>query len=842
MTAVASVGTIQLEPHRRLAFLAGEPLMLGARAYDLLQALIDRRDRVVSKSELIRAVWPDVVVEENNLQVQIFALRKALGPTAITTVPGRGYRLTAAVQIVAPESVIADDTPPSQYWPSAHETIYGRDDELSQLATMLRNARLITLAGPGGIGKTRLALAASAAARFELADGVTVVDLAPLPRNANAEAVAAAVARALGVRFEVGQATSQTLAFAMRHQSLLLVLDNCEHLLEGVALLASALLAAAPGLHVLATSQEPLNVAEEEVLRLPVLAVPPPEDIDNALQYGAVAMFVARARAADQRFDLTAENRAAVVDICRQLDGLPLAIELAAARVPALGVVGLSARLNERLRMLTKGRRDVAARHQALRASLEWSLGLLTTDELSVFRSLGVFADGFTVELAQDVASTPKIDGWAVLDHLFSLVEKSLVVVDRGDPPRYALLESTRTIALELLHATGEYDTKRAAHVEAMMNVLQRVDDLFFTSNDYSADQTCLQREIENLRAALTWCEECGHDEKTVALLGLSGRLWNRCGLAGEASARFAMLAPWVEAHHVIPQHAAAFWLSMVVVAPESPPANVATAADAAVKIYSALEDKPRRALALCWRALVAGQLGQLEQAARDVASAVALDEPGWPPLLRAMILVAECSLHTRLGDVSRARTTREATLALAIASGDHPNIQFNLRKIADADLAAGDFEALMRSSDALIADAREHGPVWAARLAEGYRAVALLAADRLDDAIVAVRMALPAWRAAGWSGWLIDHLAWLVAARSQAAVAAQLLGCADALHAHVGRQRRVSEQRAVLATLRLIEGKLSARELDQWRSAGRELDEDAVMLLLEKDSSALAA
>lgn len=842
MTAVVSAGTIHLEPHRRLAFLAGEPLALGARAYDLLQALTERRDRVVSKNELMHVVWPDVVVEENNLQVQIFALRKALGPTAITTVPGRGYRLTATVQIVAPEAVTARDALPSQPGPSPPETIFGRDDELSQLATMLRSARLITLAGPGGIGKTRLAQAASAAERAELADGVTMVDLAPLPRNANAEAIAAAVARALDVRFEIGQATSQTLAFAMQHQSLLLVLDNCEHLLAGVAQLTSALLAAAPGLRILATSQEPLNVAGEEVMRLPLLAVPPPDDLDNALQYGAVEMFVARARAADQRFELTDENRAAVVDICRQLDGLPLAIELAAARVPALGVAGLSARLNERLRLLTGGRRDAAARHQALRASLEWSLGLLSSDELSVFRSLGVFAGGFTMEQAQDVASSPTIDRWAVLDHLSSLVDKSLVVVDRGDPPRYALLESTRTIALELLHATGEYDTKRAAHVEAMMNALQRVDDLFFTSNDYSAEQTRLQREIENLRAALTWCEECSHREKAVALLGPSGRLWNRCGLAGEASARFAVLAPWVDTHQLAPQHAAAFWLSMVVVAPESPPANVVAAADAAVKAYEALEDRPRLALALCWRALVAGQRGQLEQAARDVAASVALDEPRWPPLLRAMILVAECSLHTRLGDVPRARAVRETTLSLAIASGDHPNIQFNLRKLADADLAAGDFEALMRSSDALIADAREHGPAWAARLGEGYRAVALLAADRLDDAVVAVRMALPAWRAAGWSGWLIDHLAWLVAARSQATVAAQLLGCADALHAHVGRQRRVSEQRAVQATLQLIEGTLSARELDQWRSAGRELDEDAVMLLLERDSPALAA
>lgn len=830
MIAAVPMAALRLEPQRRLALLAGQPLALGARAFDLLQALAERRDRVVTKNELMDLVWPDVVVEENNLQVQISSLRKALGPNAITTVPGRGYRLTAELQT----PIAVAETPRTDKPAAPLDALIGRKDDLAQLATLLRSARLITLAGPGGIGKTRLALAAAAAARAEYADGVTVADLAPLPKDADAEAIAAAVARALDLRFDVGQASTQTLAFAVRHQSLLLVLDNCEHLLAGAAALTSVLLATAPGLHVLATSQEPLNLADEHVMRLPLLALPPPEDLDNAHHYGAVALFVARAVAADRRFVLTTALRAAVVDICTRLDGLPLAIELAAARVPTLGLAGLQARLDERLRLLTGGRRDAAARQQTLRASLEWSLALLTPDELSVFRSLGVFAGGFTVELAQDVANTAAIDRWDVLDLLASLVDKSLVVVDAADPPRYSLLESTRALALELLQAAGEHEAKRAAHAEAVLAALQRVDTLFYASNDYSAAQSHLLREIENLRAALAWCEERGDTAMAIALMGPSGRLWNRCGLAGEGSARFAALAPMVNDQVAAP-NAAAFWLSMVVVAPESPPAAVVAAASAAVEAYRALEDRPRWAYALCWRAIVAGQRGELDQAARDVAATAALDEPGWPPLLRAMILLAECSLHTRRGDATRARAVREAALVLVRASGDHPNIQFNLRKLADADLAAGDFDALMRSSQALIADARDHGPAWAARLGEGYRAVALLAAGHLDEAADAARVALPAWRAAGWTGWLIDHLAWLAAARGRAALAAQLLGCADALHARVGRERRVSEHRAVEATLRLVKDTLPAHELDQWRRAGQELDEDAALPILDE-------
>ncbi len=829
MTAAASTLVLRLEPQRRRALLGGEPLTLGARAYDLLQALAERRERVVSKHELMDLVWPDVVVEENNLQVQISSLRKALGPTAITTIPGRGYRFTCEVQTATPSLTPARPQAPQ----GTPDALIGRADELAQLATLLRQTRLITLAGPGGIGKTRLALAAAAAARDAHADGTAVVDLAPLPLGANADAIASAVALALDLRFDIDRPSTQAVAFALRYQSLLLVLDNCEHLLVGAAELTATLLATAPNLHVLATSQEPLNLAEEHVLRLPLLALPPSQDLDNAQRYGAVALFVARAAAADRRFVFDASNREAVVEICARLDGLPLAIELAAARVPALGVAGLRARLDERLRLLTGGRRDAATRQQTLRASLEWSLALLTEEERSVFCSLGVFAGGFTIELAQDMASNAAIDRWAVLDLLASLVDKSLVVVDAADPPRYALLESARALAIELLQTSGQWPAKRAAHALAMAALLHHVDRLFYTSNDYSPAQTRLLREIENLRAALAWCDECGDALMAVRLLGPSCRLWNRCGLAGEASSRFAALAPLIDPS-VPANDAALFWLGMVVVAPESPPAAVVAATTYAVKAFRALGDQPHEAYAWCWRAIVAGQRGNLAQARKDADAAAALEQADWPPLLRAMILLTDCSVHTRAGNTARARAVREAALMLVRASGDHPNIQFNLRKLADADLAAGDFDALMRSSEALIADARDHGPPWAARLGEGYRSVALLADGRLDEAAKAAYVALPAWRAAGWTGWLIDHLAWLAAARSQAPLAAQLLGCADAQHARVGRERRASEQRAVSTALRLIEAVLPSHELEHWRRAGRELDEDAVLLALQ--------
>ena len=838
---------IQIRPEQRQLLIDGEPAVLGARAFDLLHSLAERSDRVVGKHELMDLVWPTVVVEENNLQVQISTLRKLLGPGAIATVPGRGYRFTATLDSSA-EAPASRPAPPPRTpvlrLPADAGALIGRDTHLRTLASLLGDARLVTLVGTGGIGKTRLAQACAASLREQHADGVWQVELAALPRASAADAIAVAVARALDLRFEAGQANADAVAAVLRTQRLLLLLDNCEHVLEGVASLCATLLRAAPGVKLLATSQEPLNLAEEQVYRLPLLALPGDGELAQAAAFGAVALFVARARAADPRFVLDDNNRGTVVDICRHLDGLPLAIELAAARVPLLGVEGVRTRLDERLRLLVGGRRDVAARQQTLRASLEWSQSLLDAAEQAVFRRLGVFVRGFTVELAQHVAAddapgatgppqvslTPPgqlIDRWAVLDHLASLVDKSLVVADASDPPRYSLLESAREFALAQLALAGETQATLAAHAAAMRAAVARVEALYFETNDYGPAQSKLVFELDNLRAALAWARAGGHDETAVALLGMSCRLWNRCGLAGTASALFAELASKVD-ERVPPALAAVFWLGMVIVAPESPPPLVIEAADRCVTLWRGLGDTRRLAYALGWRAIVNCQRERLDAARTDLAEAETLEQDSWPMLVRVRRLVALCSLHTRAAEPERARALRQQALALVRASGDHPNIQFNIRKLADADLAAGDFDALMRSSEALIEDAREHGPLWAARLGQGYRAVALIAAGRYREAAAAAREGLPAWRAAGWTGWLLDHLAWLAAAGGQHREAAQLLGFCDLLYERAGRERRAAEQRAVAAALAALRRSgASEGELEQWRKAGRVLDED---------------
>ena len=391
-------GRLEIHPCERAVRLDGQPVALGARAFDLLLALVNRRDRTVGKNEWLDAVWPGLVVEENNLQVQISSLRKLLGAAAITTVPGRGYRFTMAPSGPAATPATAPAGSPTAL-PAFPST------PLNTLATNLPEGL------PPLIGRQD--------------------DLAALADQAQRVGNLAA---ALDVRTGDG-APLTALVAALKPLAVLLALDNAEHLADEVSDLVQALLDHCPQVRLLVTSQAPLKLAHERLYRLGALALSeasdtPPSSTD-ALRHGAVALFVERAQAADRHFRLDEGNVAAVVEVCRQLDGMALALELAAARVPLLGVVRLQTALADRLRVLTSGHRGAPARQQTLRAALEWSLGLHNPVEHQVFCRLGVLAGGFTLELAQQVAIDPDggpLDEWAVLEALGALADRSLAL------------------------------------------------------------------------------------------------------------------------------------------------------------------------------------------------------------------------------------------------------------------------------------------------------------------------------------------------------------------------------------------------------------------------------
>ena len=379
---------------------------------------------MVTKDELLDRVWPGVVVEENNLQVQVSTLRKILGAHAVATIPGRGYRFTLGAE--AQEAEAAPSTA-NHNLPAALNSFIGREREMRSLGAMLGASRLTTLTSVGGTGKTRLALEVAREVLPLYPDGVWLAELAPL---ADAARVPQVVAFVLGVKEEAGRPAVEALARYARDRRMLLVLDNCEHLVHACAELARQLLQSAAGLTILASSREPLHVAGEAQFPVAPLAVPDARraaSLDEIAACEAVRLFVERATAVQPAFGLTAQNAPVVAQICRRLDGIPLAIELAAARVRSLAIDDIGARLDDCFRLLTEGDKTALPRQQTLRASIDWSHALLSAPERVLLRRLAVFSGGCTLEAAEAIGAGGEVHADDVVDLLAHLDRKSVV-------------------------------------------------------------------------------------------------------------------------------------------------------------------------------------------------------------------------------------------------------------------------------------------------------------------------------------------------------------------------------------------------------------------------------
>ncbi|EKE75113.1 ATP-binding protein [Gallaecimonas xiamenensis] len=444
-------GPFLLYPDQRLLMKEGEPLNLGGKAMDILLALLQEPGALVSKGQLMARVWPTTVVDEISVRVHIAALRKALGDShrsegIIATLPQQGYRFVAKVRVEDSVSGAPRLPLPSLLWHTL-----GRDEALGTLKRLLLERRLLTLVGCGGIGKTTVALRVAEQLKGDFGDGIHFLDLATIDDH---DAVAKVLAQGLGL------APGHGLAGYFEGRQLLLVLDNCEHLVGPCASLVERLLRLAPGLRVLATSREPLRAEGESVLHLGPLPYPVACDSPNAseaISYAAIELFLARAQARLPQFSLDDDNVAAVAAICRRLDGIPLAIELAAANVEALGLDGICAQLDDGMRLLSQGRRHALKRHQTLEATLDWSYGLLSDSEQRCFRLLAIFNGAFSLNQALELLNCGDACRATLLERVTQLVSKSLLEVDRSGPEqKYRLLDTTRSYALDKLKASDD--------------------------------------------------------------------------------------------------------------------------------------------------------------------------------------------------------------------------------------------------------------------------------------------------------------------------------------------------------------------------------------------------
>ena len=438
--------SFELHPLERRLLVRGQPTVVGSRAFDLLVALAEKGGEMVTKDQLLDRVWPKVVVAENNLHVHVSALRKLLGTHAIGTLPGRGYRLAARRL----NGQLCGDVPAGEgagaCLPPRPGEMFGRTDELAMLAQLLGAHRLVSIVGPGGVGKSMLAVVAARACD----DPVQSTRWVDLHALAGAEQLPRAVARALGAA-DLPQPGVPDLVRALRGTPTTLVLDGAEHLLDAVAQVVESVLEDAPDVQLLVTSRSALQLDGERVLRLDPLPVPAADaNAELAADHATVALFASEAQAADQRFVLTDANVDTVVDVCRKLDGLPLAIKLAAQRAHVLGLPTLRAHLPDQLHLLRNASRGAPERHGSLVASFEWSVRLLDDTQRTVLRRLGTFDGAFSLDLATEVAAGSDLDPWIAVEAIAALVDRSLVQLDAQALNGYRLLTSMRCFVRRL--------------------------------------------------------------------------------------------------------------------------------------------------------------------------------------------------------------------------------------------------------------------------------------------------------------------------------------------------------------------------------------------------------
>lgn len=531
----------EIDLARRELRLRGAPVPLGARAFEIIELLVQAGGGTVNKYDLMGRIWPGAVVEENTLQFHISAVRKSLGRDRgmLKTAFGRGYRLLGEWAIREESAALRAEQwqtakqPLLNNLPAAVVQLIGRATAMKEVQDALSAYRIVTLTGPGGVGKTALALEVARSLLPDFQGDAVLVELASL---SDPDLVPSAMATNLGLLLGTDHISPRSVAQLIAGKKLLLVLDNCEHLIGAAAGLTETIVRMCPAACVLVTSREPLRIEGERVHPVPPLNVPPADgNSSDALQHSAVQLFMARTMH-NSNFSPQKENLAAIAAICRDLDGIPLAIEFAAARAVTLGVQHVAARLNDRFRLLAGARRTALPRHQTLRATLDWSYELLSDREKYLLRHLAVFPGGFTIEAAAAMADGGESNA-EIEERISGLVWKSLVtLVGSASDPRWRLLETTRAYALEKLTENGEAEQAARRQAEFLRDLFAPAAGAPLAIID---DFPRYVREIDNVRTALDWAFSPGADKALgIALTAAYAPVWSRLSLMAECRER----------------------------------------------------------------------------------------------------------------------------------------------------------------------------------------------------------------------------------------------------------------------------------------------------------------
>jgi len=839
MNSIYDLGPLRLDAGTKVLTRGGTPLALGPRAIAVLRVLVERHPEYVPKAAILDAAWPGVAVEESNLAVQISTIRKALaqvpgGEHWVETLPWRGYRFVGPVVKARPtgsEAMVAR-LQRSNLVPAATSFI-GRERERAEILRHLEEVRVLTIVGAGGIGKTRLALETAVDAGHAYPGGTWLVELASI---ADPRFVVAAVARVLGVREQAAQPLSDTICHHLHEQRTLLVLDNCEQVRTTVAELVAAIRERAPRVAIVATSREPLGIAGECTYPLEPLSLPARDaGAESIEQAEAVRLFMARARQQQPEFALTGERAATVAQVCIDLDGIPLALELAAARMHSLSLEQIGARLGDRFRLLTSKAWPAVPRQQTLRAAMDWSYDLLAEDERTVLRHMAIFADGCTIEAVAAVTADPTIDEHAAVDVLVRLARRSLVtVVAGGAELRYRMLQTTRAYALEKLHEAGETAATRRRHAEYFHRLFADVYEKSFRMSD-TAWREHYTPELENVRAALAWAFGDGDAAVGIGLVAPAAHLL-QTNLAERSEAR-----GWIETalaradERTSDLDRAQLWLASALHAEVSSLTKVNDTYARAIDLLRHAKDRDGLA-----HALVCGAYSLVYAHRLDDAEA-ALAEAG--PLLegtrRTRSLIgyfgALSSLKSARDDMEGSLAACESAIELCRRIGADRSAAMLLSNLGDAAWLAGDLDradASLREAIALMRKLPGMETSSAMCICLINLVGVLVEGSAHDEALVAAREALPLAADNRLTPILVDHLSLRAALLERRSDAARLAGFNDARHEALGMVRQRSEIRARERLQALLHEAFPAAERERLATEGVAMSESEAAAL----------
>jgi predicted ATPase/class 3 adenylate cyclase len=721
--------------------------------------------------------------------------------------------------------------------PQQTSSFVGRERDISEVRRALGQTRLVTIVGSGGIGKTRLSLQLAADVLDAYPDGVWLVELGPI---SDRPLVPSAVAQVLGVEVRAaGAALVESLCAHLKTRRLLLVLDNCEHLVDACAELVTAMLTRTPEVRILATSREPLRVQGEQVVWLPPLPLPEGEPGGaGAIRSEAVQLFLERVRLQQPGFALGEQQVAAIGELCVHLDGIPLALELAAALVPVQSVEEISSHLGDRFKLLTRGSRTALPHQQTLRATLDWSYGLLRDDERRVLNRLAVFPGAFSLDAASKVVVDDETDEYAVVDLVSELVTRSLVVADSTlSTTRYRLLETTRAYALVKLAEMGETVAIARRHAEYFRDFYREAPDDWLRMSDddwrarYASDR-------DNLRAALDFAMGPDGDATlAVALSGASGPVWPELSLHGEGQSRLddavARIGPGVSEFD---QARVWHWLGLSW--GMAAPTKAVPALEQAVKLYRRLDDEPRLGWAAARLAHELAVMGRLDEASTILVLSFAQLEDADQPKALGDVYDFSAVVKSMKGDQLGARADLEAALAQYRAIGAERYATYTLVQLADINWALGELDAAVAGMRDAAVRLRQ---IPLAKVMLGFcltnLAGVLVERGNLDEALEVAREGLPLLKDAGYAWINIDQLALRAALGGRLTDAARLAGFADATIAKKKEAfRQTNEARARKRLEGLLNAGVAADELTRLLAEGAELEEDeAYRLALER-------